>query len=150
MNHDREFEIGPSINQLINKLEIIKQRLLVCWGALLMFVFLSILNPETWEVGPLPFVWGAFILAPIAFGIYLIKASPWRGVPLRERRACIIGSFTISLLAIGFLPLNLILHGEAQGIPFGLIVLFIGIVLRIVYRKLGQYTDVPLDDDIFL
>ena len=134
---------------LLARLEIVKQRLLVLLGAVLMFDFLSLLNPETWEYGPLPFIWGAFIIFPIGLGIYLLASPKWRIISLRDRRVCAIGSFAISLLAVGFLPILLIIYGDFEAVPYTIFVFIIGLILYAVYRKLGLHTTVSLDDDMF-
>ncbi len=124
--------------QFLAGLEKIKQRLLIFLGSAIMFFILGMINTDMMEIDPIPFIWILLWVGGCAFGIYLLVSPKWRMLPLADRRHCAIGSLAISLFAFSYLPLYLFINQYEEAIPYGFLVVIIGLILVVTYQWLGK------------
>ncbi|MCP5099762.1 MAG: hypothetical protein GY943_29765 [Chloroflexi bacterium] len=149
---DHEFGVqdtNTDVETLMIKLGKIKQRLLILFGAIIMFYLLGMINTDIMETDPAPQVWILLWLIALGQGVYLFASPKWRKIPIIDRRDCGIGALGLSLFAFSYMPFLLFVQDASEAIPFGLMIIIGGLVLYVSYHKLGQPSKVNLDEDLF-
>lgn len=149
INEHEMHDQATQVQELLIKLEKVKQRLLILFGAVIMFFILGTIEPMM-DADPTPQIWIFLWGTGLVNGIVMLVSSKWRRLPLSERRDCAIGSLAISLVAFGYLPLYLFINGSSEEIPFVIAIVIGGFILAAFYKRLGRPVKaVELIDEMF-